>query len=52
MAETNGFWGRAYFDARGLATNDNYFLGDQSFAGAAGYAQTLWVRDGAGREAR
>ncbi len=28
-AETSGLWGRAYFDARGLATNDNYFLGDQ-----------------------
>jgi uncharacterized protein (TIGR03790 family) len=28
-AESNGFWGRAYFDARGLATNDAYFLGDQ-----------------------
>ncbi len=28
-AESNGFWGRAYFDARGLKTNDAYFLGDQ-----------------------
>jgi uncharacterized protein (TIGR03790 family) len=28
-AESNGFWGRAYFDARGLQTNDNYYLGDQ-----------------------
>jgi uncharacterized protein (TIGR03790 family) len=28
-AESNGFWGRAYFDARGLATNNSYFLGDQ-----------------------
>jgi len=27
-AESNGFWGRAYFDARGLKTNDNYYLGD------------------------
>jgi hypothetical protein len=28
-AENNGFWGRAYFDARGIPTNNNYFLGDQ-----------------------
>jgi uncharacterized protein (TIGR03790 family) len=28
-AESNGFWGRAYFDARGLKTNDSYYLGDQ-----------------------
>ena len=28
-AERDGFWGRAYFDARGLQTNDAYFLGDQ-----------------------
>lgn len=28
MAETNGLWGRAYFDARGL-TNGPYALGDQ-----------------------
>ena len=28
-AETNGLWGRAYFDARGVATNSNYYLGDQ-----------------------
>ncbi len=34
-AETHGLWGRAYFDARGLATNDSYFLGDQ------------WILDGA-----
>ena len=27
-AEANGLWGRAYLDARGLATNDTYFLGD------------------------
>ncbi|HZI33019.1 MAG TPA: TIGR03790 family protein, partial [Candidatus Binatia bacterium] len=27
-AENSGLWGRAYFDARGLATNDNYYLGD------------------------
>ena len=34
-AETNGFWGRAYFDARGLATNDAYWLGDNFMLGAA-----------------
>ncbi len=28
-AERDGLWGRAYFDARGLQTNDAYFLGDQ-----------------------
>ncbi len=29
-AETNGLWGRAYFDARGLSeTNTSYILGDQ-----------------------
>jgi uncharacterized protein (TIGR03790 family) len=29
-AETNGFWGRAYFDTRGLSPGDtNYYLGDQ-----------------------
>jgi uncharacterized protein (TIGR03790 family) len=27
-AENTGLWGRAYFDARGLATNDHYYLGD------------------------
>jgi uncharacterized protein (TIGR03790 family) len=27
-AETNGLWGRAYFDARGLPTNSSYFTGD------------------------
>lgn len=28
-AERDGLWGRTYFDARGLATNDNYYLGDE-----------------------
>ena len=29
-AESNGFWGRAYFDARGLSKSDtNYYLGDE-----------------------
>jgi uncharacterized protein (TIGR03790 family) len=34
-AERDGLWGRAYFDARGLATNDNYYLGD------------AWIQEGA-----
>lgn len=38
-AETNGLWGRAYFDARGLGTNDNYRLGDDYLLGAAAVAQ-------------
>ena len=28
-AEQNGLWGRAYIDARGFKTNDNYYLGDE-----------------------
>ena len=28
-AESNGFWGRAYFDARGLDNTNSYFQGDQ-----------------------
>jgi len=27
-AESNGLWGRAYFDTRNLPTNDVYYLGD------------------------
>lgn len=38
-AETNGLLGRAYFDARGLATNDSYFLGDNWIIGAANMAK-------------
>lgn len=34
-AETNGLWGRAYFDVRGLATNDNYRIGDDLLTAAA-----------------
>jgi uncharacterized protein (TIGR03790 family) len=34
-AETNGLWGRAYFDARGLETNDVYWRGDGWIRGAA-----------------
>jgi len=37
-AETNGFWGRAYFDARGLATNDGFRLGDDFMRAAANEA--------------
>ncbi len=33
-AETNGLWGRAYIDARGI-TNGGYLLGDQWMRGAA-----------------
>ncbi len=28
-AESNGLWGRAYFDARGLGTNSTYYIGDE-----------------------
>jgi uncharacterized protein (TIGR03790 family) len=28
-AESNGLWGRAYFDARGLKPGDAYYLGDE-----------------------
>jgi uncharacterized protein (TIGR03790 family) len=38
-AETNGFWGRAYFDARGLGTNDSYYRGDEFMRNAAAVAQ-------------
>ncbi len=34
-AETNGLWGRAYFDARGL-TNTDYRLGDEWMRASAG----------------
>jgi uncharacterized protein (TIGR03790 family) len=37
-AETNGLWGRAYFDLRGL-TNGAYKKGDDWIAAAAGVAQ-------------
>ena len=37
-AETNGFWGRAYFDVRGL-TNTNYKLGDDWIREAARVAR-------------
>lgn len=28
-AESNGLWGRAYFDARGLGADSSYYLGDE-----------------------
>jgi uncharacterized protein (TIGR03790 family) len=34
VAETNGLWGRAYFDLRGL-TNSSYRIGEQWLRGAA-----------------
>ena len=40
-AETNGLWGRAYFDARGLATNSNYYLGDQWMLAGADLCRQL-----------
>lgn len=39
-AETNGLWGRAYFDARGL-TNGDYKLGDDWMRGAANVARRV-----------
>ena len=39
-AETNGLWGRAYFDARGL-TNTSYKVGDDWIRGAAQVASRL-----------
>jgi uncharacterized protein (TIGR03790 family) len=41
QAEHNGLWGRAYFDARGLVTTNNYFLGDQWILGAAEISRRL-----------
>jgi uncharacterized protein (TIGR03790 family) len=40
-AETNGLWGRAYFDARGLEKNDSYILGDEWILGAAEISRQL-----------
>src|SRR5205814_3803105 len=37
-AETNGLWGRAYFDARGL-TNGEYRIGDEWIRNAANAAR-------------
>jgi len=40
-AETNGLWGRAYFDARGLPATNVYFLGDQWMLGGAEICRRL-----------
>lgn len=40
QAETNGLWGRAYFDARGL-TNGAYFIGDEMIKAAAANCRRL-----------
>ena len=40
-AERDGFWGRAYFDARGLPPGDNYYPGDQWILAAAELAHRL-----------
>ena len=40
QAETNGLWGRAYFDARGL-TNGEYKMGDDWIRGAAQSARRV-----------
>jgi len=34
-AERDGWWGRAYFDARGLPPTDRYYHGDELILGAA-----------------
>lgn len=39
-AETNGLWGRAYFDARGI-TNGDYYLGDNWMRAAAQITRRL-----------
>lgn len=42
QAETNGLWGRAYLDARGLDKSDtNYFLGDQWMLASAEICRQL-----------
>lgn len=39
--ESNGLWGRAYFDARGLEPTNAYFLGDQWILTAAEISRQL-----------
>lgn len=34
-AESNGLWGRTYFDTRGLDKSDRFYLGDEWLLGAA-----------------
>jgi uncharacterized protein (TIGR03790 family) len=41
QAETNGLWGRAYFDARGFEKTNSYFLGDEWILGAAEISRQL-----------
>jgi uncharacterized protein (TIGR03790 family) len=42
QAERDGLWGRAYFDARGIARSDtNYFLGDLWILAAAQIARQI-----------
>ena len=41
QAERDGLWGRAYFDARGIAATNNYFLGDQWILAAAQISRQL-----------
>ena len=41
QAERDGLWGRAYFDARGLAKTNTYFLGDEWILGAARLCREL-----------
>jgi uncharacterized protein (TIGR03790 family) len=40
-AENTGLWGRAYFDARGLAPTNSYYLGDAWMLAGAKIAQQL-----------
>jgi uncharacterized protein (TIGR03790 family) len=40
-AETDGLWGRAYFDARGLDKTNAYFLGDEWILGAADISRRM-----------
>ena len=40
-AETNGLWGRAYFDARGLPPDSGYHLGDEWILSSAKIAHRL-----------
>lgn len=41
QAERDGLWGRAYFDARGLAKTNIYFQGDEWILGAAQLCREL-----------
>lgn len=40
-AETNGLWGRAYFDARGVPASSEYYLGDAWMEGGADICRQL-----------